>query len=235
MDSYSPNILLGDCLELFPHLRDGEIDMIVTDPPYGISFESNKQGYNTRVSSRVKQSKPKFFKEIAGDSALPLEWFEQAYRVMKNGAAIYVFCHWSKWDSLHRAMAPLFTVKNMLVLNKSNHGMGDLAGSYAPKHELCLFASKGKHRLRFPNGRSKDVLDVKVKYSGARRKHPNEKPQSWATALIENSTNIGDIVLDPFAGSGSFVREADRLGRVGIGFEVDSQWIDAINAPESTE
>lgn len=207
-------------------LADECIDLIVTDPPYGIEYRSNKQNYDTRGVQPIVKDRPMYFDRIANDTELPITWLAEAYRILKPNTALYTFAHWSRWHLLYPAvLAAGFTVKNMVVLNKSNHGMGDLAGQYAPKHELLLFAVKGRHILRFQNGREKDVWDVPIRFSGARRWHPNEKPEAWITPAILNSSNPGEYVLDPFAGSGTTLVAALRHGRRPWGFEIDALYV----------
>jgi len=135
---------------------------------------------------------------------------------------MYVFGHWSRWGELSAAVSDAgFKYKNMIVLVKSNHGMGDLKGQFAPKHELLLFATKGRHLLQFPSGRLKDVWNVPVRYSGTKRFHPNEKPISWIEPCVANSSREGDLVLDPFAGSGSTGVAAKNMGRRCMLIKVD--------------
>jgi DNA modification methylase len=144
---------------------------------------------------------------------------------MKDGSAMYVFCHWSKWHLLYSATEEAgFSIKNMIVLSKSNHGMGDLKGSYAPRHELILLATKGRHELRFPSGRSDDIWNVPVKFSGSKRFHPNEKPLSWLMPAIMNSSDKDQLVVDPFMGSGTTGIVAVGMGRKFIGCDVDETY-----------
>ena len=196
-------ILCMDCNEYLSSLPDESIDLIVTDIPYGIDYQSNKQNTNTRKSKSVKKDKKKYFKKIIGDDEIPLRWIEDAYRVLKDKTAIYIFCHWSKWHLLYPEVERVgFKIKNMIVLDKSNHGMGDLEGAYSPKHELLMFATKGRHLHRIKR-RLSDVWKVPVLFSGSKRHHPNEKPLGWISPCILNSSDVGQLVLDPFAGSGT--------------------------------
>lgn len=217
-------IVNGDCVEVMHKFPEQMVDLIVTDPPYGINYVSHKQNCDTRSGMSITKDRPTYFSKIANDDRLPTEWLLDAYRVLRDGGAMYVFGHWSKWGELYDAVSNAgFKCKNMIVLVKSNHGMGDLRGQFAPKHELLLFAVKGRHLLRFPNGRMKDVWDVPVRYSGAKRLHPNEKPISWIEPCITNSSVEGNLVLDPFAGSGSTGVAARNMDRRCILIEVDPE------------
>jgi site-specific DNA-methyltransferase (adenine-specific) len=168
-----------------------------------------------------------YFESIEEDHKFLTDWLGEAYRILKDNSAIYVFAHWSKWNELLVATEGAgFQVKNMIVLNKSNHGMGDLKGSYAPKHELLMFATKGRHILRFPKGRIDDIWNVPVKFSGAKRFHPNEKPLSWICPAVENSSGEGDIILDPFMGSGTTGVASIEMGRRFVGIEKDKEYYD---------
>lgn len=222
------NLYLGDCRDYLGTLPSMCVDLIVTDPPYGIQYKSGRQTVDRQRSLKGEGSivcREQYFSSIAEDQRLLTDWIKEGHRVLKDNGAIYVFAHWSKWCHLHLAMSEVgFSVKNMIVLNKSNHGMGDLTGSYAPKHELLLFAVKGKHKLTFPEGRINDVWNVPVKFSGAKRFHPNEKPIEWFIPAVENSSNEGDVVLDPFMGSGTTGIVATSMGRKFVGAEKDREY-----------
>jgi site-specific DNA-methyltransferase (adenine-specific) len=208
-------------------MPEASVDAIVTDPPYGTNYKSSKQNHDTRSGGKTRHvERPEFFQAIVGDASLPIAWLPEAFRVLKPGSALYAFCHWSKWAELSPAVEGAgFRVKNMLVLRKSNHGMGDLSGAYAPTHELLMFATKGRHVLNFENGRTRDVLDVPVNPSFRRRSHPNEKPASWMLEAIRNSTAPGDLVLDPFCGSGSTGVACAILGRRFLGVEIAPEFV----------
>jgi site-specific DNA-methyltransferase (adenine-specific) len=217
----------GDCLEIIKNIPDNKIDMIITDPPYGINYKSNLQTGNRRSGKQTIVRENNYFQEIQNDSEIPLLWIKESYRVLKDNSAIYIFLHWSKWSILEKAVLEAgFNVKNMIVINKSNHGMGDLQGDYAPKHELLLFATKGRHVLNRIGGRKKNVFDLPVKYSGAKHYHPNEKPTSWITPFILESSNIGQIILDPFMGSASTGIACIENNRKFVGYELDENYFE---------
>jgi site-specific DNA-methyltransferase (adenine-specific) len=189
-------------------LPDASVDLIITDPPYGLSYSSGRNDWSG---------------PIAGDDAVPTTWLTQAYRAMKQGSAVYIYAHWRTWGQLQAAVTDAgFAVKNMIVLRKSNHGMGDLRGAYAPKHELVMYAVKGRHILTPPAKRLPDVMDVPVIYSRANRLHPCEKPISWHLPFILSSSRVGDLVVDPFTGSGSVPLACQQTGRRFLAGDLDA-------------
>jgi site-specific DNA-methyltransferase (adenine-specific) len=223
-------ILFGDCLPILQSIPSNVIDLIVTDPPYGINYKSGKQNYDTRKEQPNIKDRPEYFDGIIGDNTFPIEWIKEAYRILKEHSAVYVFCHRKTYSQAEQEILFAgFDIKNCIILNKSNHGMGDLKGSYAPKYEMLIFAVKGRHILSFPNGREKDIWNVKVKYSGSYRFHPNEKPISWILPAIINSSNENDIVLDPFIGSGSTAIACMQTNRNFIGIEKDEKYWEIAN------
>ena len=153
-----------------------------------------------------------------GNHDLIRKFIRQAYRVLKNNSAIYIFCSWHNVDFFKREVEKYFTLKNIIVWNKNNHGAGDLKGAYAPKHELILFAHKGRALLqeyRYP-----DVLDFN-KVAGSKLKHPTEKPVDLLELFIRNSSKEEDIVLDPFSGSSPIAEACINTGRKYICIELD--------------
>ena len=163
---------------------DKSIDLVVTDPPYGMKFQSNHR--------KVKH------KSIQNDDNLDwLEsWVVELKRVCKDEAHLYIFCSWHNIDLFKEKVGAYFQVKNILIWEKNNTGMGDLEGDYAPKYEMILFCSNGSKKLN--GGRDANIL--KAKRTG-NENHPTEKPVNLISYLIEKSSNENDIVLDTFAGS----------------------------------
>lgn len=198
-------IINNECLNVLETLNDESVDLIITDPPYGIAYKSNRQDY---------------FDMIKNDDKLDFRWINECFRVLKNNSAIYICVHWSKWSVFYDAVISVgFEIKNMIVFNKSNHGMGDLTGQFAPKHELLLFAVKGRHTF-YQARRIPDIWDVSVICSRSHHKHPNEKPVKWFFNPIKYSSKKGDLVLYPFCGSGSTCAAAEYLGRNYLGIEM---------------
>jgi len=216
------NVILGDCTEVLFSIPSESIDLVITDPPYGKKFVSAKQTANSRDDGKIAKRKEPYFFQMIGDNKFSENFVYEMFRVLKNGSAFYCFINWQNWSILtETAKKAGFLIKNMLVINKSNHGQGDIKGAYAPKHELVLFATKGRHILHFPSKRLNDVLDCKVLYSGSVSHHPAEKPISWLEPFVLASSQPQDIVLDPYMGSGSTLIAAKKHLRQYLGIEID--------------
>lgn len=187
------------------------VDMILTDPPYGMDYKSCWRA--------VKK-----FDKVVNDNELGwVDWFiEESWRVLKPNSAFYCFCSWHNVDIFKQALEKKFNLKSIIVWNKGKHGMGDLKGGYAPKHEFILFATKGRVLNR--GKRLNDVIDhptVGVKSL----QHPSEKPVGLLEMFIKQHTDAGMTVLDPFMGSGSTGVACKNLGRGFVGIEIEEKYV----------
>ena len=205
-------LLQGDCLELMKDIPDGSVDMIVTDPPYGMNYQSNRRKITPQ------------FEKIQGDVDIN-DWVsgfvEESYRVMKENTAIYMFASWHNIDIFKQEFEKKFKLKNIIVWNKNNHGSGDLKGAYAPKYELILYGHKGRSTFRCK--RLPDVQEYK-KVNGKDMLHPTQKPIDMLEIFIENNSDEGNVILDPFMGSGSTGVACKNTGRNFIGMELDETY-----------
>ncbi|RPH95423.1 site-specific DNA-methyltransferase [candidate division KSB1 bacterium] len=182
--------ICGDCFEEMPKLPDECVDLVLTDPPYGIDYQSNR---------RVARPKlPKFENDV--DLSWVDGWVEEVYRVLKPDRHFYCFTRFDMYPVFYRSINRFFKVKNCLIWVKNNHGSGDLNGAYAPQCEMIIYAGKGKRLLN--GSRESDVLHCDNVPSAFRR-HATQKPVELLRQLIEKSTEPGELVLDPFAGVGS--------------------------------
>lgn len=202
-------VIHGDCLTVLRQMEAGSVDMVITDPPYGVDYQS------TRAAKENRREK------IRNDKAPFIWWIYDAFRVLKEGGGALCF---SRWDVQQVFMDALrlagFTVKSVLVWDRMHHGMGDLKGSFAPRYDTCIFATKGRYIL--PNGRPDDVIQCQ-RLNSAELVHPNEKPIALMRQLIEATTVPGALILDPFAGSGSTLAAAALTGRQYIGIEISAE------------
>jgi len=187
-------LLLGDCREILPQLPAGAVDLVLTDPPYGKNYQSQRV------------PKARRFKAVEGDasrgvaSELTANVLFKITRVIRESGHCYVFSDSTLWPLLLDKFPPDLLLRNVLCYLKGR-STGDLhSHSYTPGWETILFLVKGEARKL--NGHPADVLMAR-RPSGKGRIHPMQKAVDVCERLIENSTQPGEIVLDPFAGSGT--------------------------------
>ena len=201
----------GDCLEVMDKLiEEGiKVDCIVTDPPYGMEFKSN---YRKTKYDKIKNDNNLLFLD---------EYFKKCFNLLNNDTHIYCFCSWHNIDKFKIHFEKYFKLKNIIVWEKNNTSMGDLRGSYAPKHEFILYGHKGR-RLR--NGfRYPDIL--KFNRTG-NKYHPTQKPTDLIRLLLNQSSNENEVVFDGFIGSGSTGVACANTNRKFIGIELDNNYFD---------
>lgn len=204
----------GRCQDILPTIPSGSVDALVTDPPYGMSFRSNRRTATEK------------FDRIVGDETIDaMSWFPEAWRTLRDGGAAYVSTRWDVFPTWVEQMRPVAECRNVIVWAKGGGGMGDLAGDYIPEHELIMYLPKGRHVLR--GKRVGNVWQV-PKDPPSSYEHPTQKPVSLMGRAVSKSTDHGGVVLDPFAGSGSTLRAAADLGRRAIGIEVDERYCELI-------
>lgn len=206
-------LINDDCFNVLGEMTDGSVDLIVTDPPYGMDYDPD---------SRTGKGR---FGKIIGDKNLAWldDFVDEAFRVLKPDSAMFIFCSWHKVDIFKQSLERKFKVKNMLVWVKNVHGLGDLKGSFSPKHELCFYVQKGRVLNR--GKRIPDVLNF-AKIPSKELKHPAEKPVAMLDLMIRNSSDEGDLVLDPFMSSGTTGLACIKGGRRFMGVELDKGYFD---------
>lgn len=194
----------GDCLEVMKDIPSASVDMVLTDPPYGMSFQSGH---------RIEKHR-----HIVNDS--DLSWLyplaKECYRVASNNSAHYVFCSFHAVDKFKQAFEQFFKIKNILIWEKNNTSMGDLKADFAPKHEMVLLLHKGR---RLINGRRDPNI---FRFARTRNElHPTQKPVDLIQYLAAKFSDEGQVILDPFVGSGTTGVACANTNRKFIGIELD--------------
>ncbi len=200
----------GDCLEVMRDIPDKSVDAVITDPPYGIDYQSARR-------SDKSQWKPK----IANDKEPYTKWIGDVHRILKNTGCLYCFYRWDVQDEFYNAITPNMPIKSQIVWDKVIHGMGDLKGEYAPQHELIMFAIMPD--FQFPGKRPRTIIKQR-RVLPDDLLHPNEKPVALMAKLIRDCTNPGDTVADLFFGSGATGVACVQTGRNFIGIEIDPDY-----------
>ncbi len=199
----------GDCITKMGTMEDGSVDLIVTDPPYLMDYQSHM-----RVAS------PKFEK-IAGDvdgHQLIKDYFSECNRILKNDTHIYSFCSWHHVDFFKQEFEKNFTLKNIIIWHKGGGGIGDLEGQFIVDYEMCLFGHKGRRQIQ---GKRVSAVFKCPKVPPGNMVHATEKPVPLIEKMILASSNPGDVVFDGFMGAGSHGMAAVRNERSFIGCELE--------------
>lgn len=225
MDDLLNNVKQGDCLEIMRMIPDASVDLVVTDPPYGIEFSSN-WSKNPEYRGRVKT-----VDGIANDGKDNTPFLsrviDELQRVMKDNTHIYWFTRWDQIPIQLPLLQRYFNIKNAIIWDKGNWSMGDLKGAYAGQYEVILFAQKGRRTLNEVDGtkRHPDILRFN-RVPASRLRHSHEKPENLIELLIRKSSVVGEIVLDPFCGSGTTAAVAKQLRREYITMDLDESAVD---------
>jgi len=194
-DDYINKIIQGDCLDVMKDIPDKSVDLVLTDPPYGMEFQSNYR--------------KKKYDKIIGDDGFPLWIFDEFNRIAKK--AVYVFC---RWDNLVEVPKP----KSVIAWIKNNWSMGDLKHEHGRQWEAVCFYPQEEHEF------VKRIPDVITANRTGNNFHPTEKPIEAVGKIIK--ANKGDLILDPFVGSGTTAVAAKQLGRKYIGIEISEKYCD---------
>lgn len=206
-----------DCLDGIKAVPDNSVDLVVADPPYFLSmghagcrdnaFNTNSDQVNSnRTFGDLTIAKP-FYRQL----------FQEIRRVLKPDGAFYFFTDWRGYAFYFPIMAEELPVRNLIVWDKISG-----PGSYYPfTHELIIYGTYAR-KLRHKGGtniwRLKSFASGAAKTDG-KKVHPTQKPVEIITKMIEDSTDPGMVVLDPFMGSGTTAVACLRTGRNYIGFE----------------
>jgi DNA modification methylase len=199
-------LMCGDSTdtEQVAKLMNGEkADMVFTDPPYGVSYQSNM---------RTKTEK---FDILENDNVFITEWINDLPLFSKG----FVFV-WTSWKVLKQWIEfceNIGELSNLIIWNKGGGGLGDLKRTFATDFEVALVYNRG---AEIKGKRLGSVWNI-GKDGSTKYLHPTQKPIELAATAIENIININELVLDLFLGSGSTMVAAHQLQRKCYGMEID--------------
>ena len=226
----------GDCLETMRGMEDSSVDFVFTDPPYGHNNNNNGDLIARRESALGKQAVPEDeWRPIANDGPEANDLFRavlpEFFRLLQPGCCCCCcgggggpdpqFARWSLW------LGEVFDFKQMVVWDKGPMGMG---WHYRRSYETVLVGTKPGAACRwYDNTKAVENIirpGLAPKIIPSRDQHPTEKPVELAAHFILLHTKPGDLVLDPFCGSGSTGEAALRLGRRFLGIDLEQRWVD---------
>jgi site-specific DNA-methyltransferase (adenine-specific) len=232
-----------DCITgMARHLPDASVDLVITDPPFGIGFQATRANYN-RKRGRVLSG----YQEVQGSDYLSFTraWLSEVKRVLKPSGSLYLFSGWNYLKEILIAMDDLeFNIVNHLIW-KYQFGVVTKR-KYVTSHYHVLFAgidekqrkfypfSRFEKSARHPEGGSahyrdkEDVWDIPREYWNGAVKTPTKLPAALVRKILTYSSQPGDVVLDPFLGSGQVAVVSKMEGRQYVGFEIVPEYVDFI-------
>ena len=238
---FSDRIFNEDCIAgMAARLPDQSVDLVLTDPPFGIEFQAKKANYN-RKGSRVLQG----YNEVKGIDYLDFtrQWLGEVRRVLKPTGSLYIFSGWNYLKDLLIALDDLdFHIVNHLIW-KYQFGVVTTR-KYVTSHYHVLFVSLDEKQRKFfpyaryakdtqhPDGGSahykdkEDVWNIPREYWTGDLKTPTKLPAELIRKILAYSSEPGDLVLDPFLGSGQTAVVSHLEGRRYVGFEVVKEYFE---------
>lgn len=197
-----------DCLQALVQMDDDIFDLALVDAPYFDYRTGHRKDKKGKLSqSLIQQSREDQLRVI-----------QECIRVLKPDRAFFIFTNWEQsWWVLERFQGHL---RNMIVWDKGNWTAGDLKGSFGNQYEIIFLGVKGK--WEYKGKRESDIWGIPR--VGTKRIHSTEKPVALYRKIIENSTDEGDFLIDPYLGSGASVIAALELNRNILGYELDKEY-----------
>lgn len=222
-------LMLGDATKkeaLKQFIGGNKVSLILTDPPYGVGYVEGKQEFLNSIHKDNKQTE---FSAIKGDGLkedyyqFSKDWLEVIRPHLKEKNAFYIFNSDLKIRELLNALHDTgYTKSGLLVWLKNQHVVG--RKDYHPQHELILYGWHGTHNY-FGN---RDKTALFYNKPSKSKLHPTMKPPALLRRLIYHSTKPGDLVLDPFGGSGSTLIACEHLGRKCFVMEMEEKYCQTI-------
>ena len=234
-------VIVGDCIAALKKLPDASADLVFADPPYNLQLSSDlMRPNNTRVDG-VDDAWDKFA-SFAEYDQFSRAWLKEAHRILKPDGAIWVIGSYHNIFRLGVALQDLgFWIQNDVVWRKVNPMPNFRGKRFTNAHETLIWAARDKRSRATFNYESlkahNDDVQMRsdwlfpicsgperLKDQGGRKAHPTKKPEALLNRILLASSKPGDIVLDPFFGTGTTGAVAKRLGRRFIGIERDPDY-----------
>lgn len=229
------NIYKADCRTAVNDIDDDSIDILMTDIPYNISQNktldrgrSNKKSIKRSKKLNFDFGKWDFFADNKEYFEFLHEIFSAAYGKLKESASVYIWVPKSEVSFIEYILKSIgYHVRSTLVWCKTNPCPQILKVGYMSSTEFCIFATKvkgAKHYWNVSKGQKQSYWIKPICQGIERTEHPTQKRLDIAMDMIIQSAQKGDLLLDLFAGSGTFLEAAYKCGLNYIGFENDEKW-----------
>lgn len=229
-----------DCILGMQKLPNTFVDLVITDPPFAIEFGAKRSNYN-RTESNVLEG----YNEIPKKHyySFTRKWMSEVFRVLKDSGSMYVFSGWNNLRDILNALDEIGFLTVNHIIWKYQFGVVTKR-KFVTSHYHCLYVCKNeKLRKFFPFSRfsklergeennslhykdKEDVWVINREYWNGDQKTPTKLPSAIIEKIFQYSSEKGDVVLDPFLGSGQVAVVGKMLGRKYIGFEIVKKYFD---------
>ena len=249
-------LFLGDCLEILGRLPDKCVDLVFADPPYNLQLENELFRPNETRVNGVEDQWDKF-PNLEEYYNFTKSWLAECKRILKDSGTIWVIGTYHNIFSVGKAMQDLgFWILNDIVWIKSNPMPNFRGVRFTNAHETLIWAKKDKEQKQYTFNyqamkmlndgkqmRSDWVIPLctgseRIKLNGEKA-HPTQKPEALLRRVLLSSTKVGDLILDPFFGTGTTGAVAKKLHRNWVGIEKEQLYVDIalerINSIEVSE
>lgn len=203
-------IINGDCFEVLKMLPDNCMSLVITDPPYGDNIGYGRSG-KTILNNE--------------DETINYKLLDVIYPKMKDNTSLYLFTNWKFEIKLRNYIEnnTKFNIRMLIIMIKNNIGMGY---SFRNQYELCLVIEKGVPKYNL--GGFSNVYKVRhIKQD--KTTHPHQKDEFFIQKIIKHSSKEGDLVFDPFLGSGTTAIACKQLNRKCLGIELEEKYVNMAN------
>ncbi|ALJ13209.1 site-specific DNA-methyltransferase [Sphingopyxis macrogoltabida] len=237
------SILQGDCVEMMRSLPAASVDMIFADPPYNLQLGGDLLRPDGSQVDAVDDDWDKF-DSLATYDRFTHSWLKEAKRILKPGGSIWVI---GSYHNIFRVGTALqdqgYWILNDIVWRKANPMPNFKGTRFTNAHETLIWASMGEKARYTFNYRAMKTLNDELQMrsdwlipicggperlkKGGHKVHPTQKPEALLYRILLACSNPGDVVLDPFFGTGTTGAVAKRLGRHFIGIEREDDYIEA--------
>ncbi len=243
---YLNKIIKGNTVNILKNIPDNSIDLIFADPPYNLQLDKELQRPNEKKYDGVDDEWDKFSSMKKYDEFC-ISWLTECRRILKESGTIWVIGTYHNIFRIGTIMQDLgFWILNDIIWIKTNPTPNFKGTRFNNAHETLIWATKSQKSKYIFNyqtmKRYNDGLQMRSDWyipicQGAERLvnkngnkiHPTQKPEALLTRIILSSSNEGDIVLDPFFGTGTTGAVAKKYNRKWIGIEKEEKYIDAAN------
>jgi len=237
---FTDTIHHADCVAGMRELPDGVVDLVITDPPFAIDFKARRANYN-RTASRVLDG----YRDIAVEEYADFTraWMREVYRALKTTGSVFVFSGWNNLKDILTAADDIGFITVNHIIWKYQFGVA-CRRRFVTSHYHCIFLCKDDAKRKFfpdarfdknakaENGGSlryrdlEDVWTIKREYWHGDKKTPTKLPAELVEKILAYTSEEGDLVLDPFLGSGQVAVVSKMRGRRYVGFEIVAEYFD---------